>query len=394
MITPRLGFYKVGTEIFADKTPAVLRASQLNQPIEWNFHQDVFNKIDWKTEPETGLDEFYRMRAQQIRDEFDYVIVLCSGGGDSTNVIWSFLRNRIKVDEVIAGAPFSGLFNWQASNKDKSASNTISETFYVQIPLVQEIHEFDPSIRITLHDYFENMLNYKTDDWLLRSGDWIHPTSAARYDFENHKHIVDLAESGKKIAIVYGIDKPLLLINKENNIEFVFNDLAVNVQRPPFKKWYPNVENVLFYYTPDMPLMMVKQSHALSKWIFRPEQARTVLPWVLDQRVTKIQTFEQNRFRHSVYERAIIPCLYPSTHRPVFQGHKPTRLFLGEHDDWFYKLHHNTRVYEMIDSDFRNFYKMIDPKFLNERKTGYKIERFTYVIGSVDQFKPNQNVIL
>jgi hypothetical protein len=382
----RLGHYIVGGQIFTDKTPAVLHASATNNDIKWVFNDDVFDKIDWTVEPEIGLDQFYKMRAQQIRDEFDYVIIMASGGGDSTNVAWSFLNNGIHVDEIIAAAPFSGLKSWDHKTNDNTADNTISETIYAQLPLINEINQKYPNVKITLHDYFENMVDYKTDDWLLRSGDWIHPTSAARYDLEGFKHIVNLAESGKKVAIVYGIDKPNIIRSDDDSIKIVLSDLAVNVQRPPFSKEYPNVENILFYWSPDMPLMLVKQAHVLARWIFMPENAG-VKQWMYDVK-NPPKTFELNRIRQSTYERAIIPCIYPSTARVVFQGHKPTRLFLGEHDGWFYKLHANTRVYEMIDSDFRNFYKTINTKFLNKPRTGYNIYFKEFKIGPMSKFLP------
>lgn len=387
MIRPSLGYYRVGTETFEDKTSALLYASTMKMDLEWVFCNDVFDRVDWTTEPTLDLDTFYRMRAQQIREQFDYVIIMCSGGGDSTNVIWSFLRNGIHVDEVIAGAPFSGLNNWQHQARDNTADNTISETVYAQLPLINDISQQYPRVRITLHDYFQNMLAYETDEWLLRSGDWIHPTSVARYDLESFPHIRDLAEAGKRVAIVYGIDKPNLLVTKENTLRMAMSDLAVNVQRPPFKKDYPNVENVLFYWTADMPEMLVKQAHVLARWIMLPENAAT-RRYMYDFN-NPPPTMEANRIRQSIYERAIIPCIYPSTARKVFQGHKPTRMFLGEHDGWFYRLHNKTRMFEMIDSDFRNFIKNIDPSLLNKNRSGFKLYALSYDIGPVSKFIPS-----
>ena len=194
-----------------------------------------------------------------------------------------------------------------------------------------------------------------------------------------------MAEAGKKIAIVYGIDKPMLIFDREDNIRLAMADRTVNVQRPAFEKNYPNVQNVLFYFSPEMPLMQVKQAHALAKWLFQPGN-ENALNNVLDLRKPP-SSYTANRVRNSKYERAIIPCIYPTTYRPVFQGHKPTRMFLGEHDGWFYKLHGNSQVYDMIDSDFRNFYAVINGKYLNENKTGFKPYSQNYKIGRISDFK-------
>lgn len=385
MIT-NTGYYTVGNKTFADKLAAVLESSQTKEKIEWHFNNHIYDKTDWTTEPELGLDQFYKIRAQQIRDQYDYVIILCSGGGDSTNVVWSFLNNGIKVDEVVASAPLSGLSQWSDTNKDTSAGNTMSETMLAQLPLMHEIHSKHPDIKITINDYFETLLDYQTDDWIFKCGEWIHPSSSARYDLDKQLHIKQLAEQGKKIAIVYGIDKPHLFYDIDDSVNIMMSDLTVNVQRPPFKDKYPNVENVLFYFTPELPEMQVKQAHVLAKWIHMAENS-FAKGKMLDLRLPMI-SLEHSRTRHSFYERAIIPCIYPQTHRQVFQGHKPTRMFLGEHDDWFYKMHNNTRTFDLIVSDFRNFIKEIDPVHLNPSRTGFKVFRLRYKIGAISDFDP------
>jgi hypothetical protein len=358
-------------------------ANETLADIKWYFHNEVYESVDWLTEPETSLDEFYKIRAQQIRDKYDYVILMCSGGGDSTNVLWSFLRNGIRVDEVIAAAPLSGLRDWGNRTDDVSATNTISETKLVQLPLMDEISRLHPSVKITIHDYFQNMINYKTDEWLYRGGEWIHPSSTARYDLENLVHIKNLVEQGKTIGIVYGIDKPSLAIH-DGNIYSVLGDLAINVPRPPFKIEYPNVDIVLFYYTPDLPLMQVKQSHVAMKNLMLPEHKRG-LSCVFN--TANSYTVAVNKIRNGIYERYIIPFIYPSTYKPIFQGSKPTRNFLGEHDGWFYKLHSGTRTYEMIESDFRLFIKDINKKYMNPNGSGgFLLYKNSYKIGAKEDF--------
>ena len=382
----RLGHYSVNDKIFFEKLDAILYANQTLSEVNWHFHDEILNSIDWSIEPETSLDEFYKIRAQQIRDQYDYVVVMCSGGADSTNVIWSFLDNGIHVDEVVASAPMSGLRNWKDNTTDLTASNTMSETVYVQLPLLNEIKTKYPNVKISINDYFENIINFKTDEWLLRGGEWIHPSGVARYNLEQLTHLRNLAESGKKIGIVYGIDKPCIKFVGDTVLTQI-SDLAVNVQRPAFDKDYPNVENVLFYYSYELPQMMVKQAHQVTKWVALPEN-KDVLKLVWDSSKHSNLYFAQNRIRHSHYERAIVPCIYPSTHRPIFQGAKPTRMFLGEHDDWFYKLHFDTRMFEMVESDFRNFIKDINPKYLNLVKTGFTLYIKIFTLGSKSKFFP------
>jgi len=375
------GYYKVGNQIFFDKIKAILFANQTLDNIEWNFNDDVFESINWIDEPETSLQDFYKNRAQQIRDQYDYIILMCSGGADSTNVAYTFLNNNILVDEIIAAAPISGLNNYNTNTKDNRAENVISETVYAQLPLMSELSQKFPSVKITLHDYFEDMLGYETDDWLLRSGDWIHPSCVARYSLEKFKHIKDLAESGKRVAVVYGIDKPTLTKDKHGDISVMISDLAVNVPRPPFSKDYPSVDIVLFYWTPEMPQMLAKQAHAVANYIYKPENK-------LLQQYMFYPTlpYDIARYNQSRWEKSIIPAIYPDQHRNVFQSHKPLRLFLANIDEWFYKLHSNTITWQMIDSDFRNFIKTIDSKYLLRNRLGFKINCKFYKIGNESKF--------
>jgi hypothetical protein len=383
MIT-NTGYYSVGNLNFTEKLDAILHANINKDDVVWHFNEHIYNKINWTIEPELSLDQYYKIRAQQIRDQYDYVIILCSGGGDSTNVVWSFLNNGIPVDEIIASAPVSGLSRWKETINDVSAGNTMSETLLAQLPLMKQIHSKHPEIKITINDYFDTLINYKTDEWIFKCGEWIHPSGSARYDLNNQPHIRKLAEQGKKIGIIYGIDKPLLFYDLQGNVGTIISDLAVNVQRPPFNDKYPNVENVLFYFAPELPEMQVKQAHAVAKWIHRPEND-VIRKKMMDWRRPDLAA-EQTRIKLSFYERAIIPCIYPTTYRKVFQGHKPTRIFLGEHDDWFYRMHNDTKAFELIVSDFRNFIKEIDPKYLNHSRTGFEHFRFSYIIGNPFDF--------
>ena len=385
-------YYSVGDRIFHHKIDAVMQSAKDSLPVEWHFHKEIFKSIDWTQEPETSLDDFYRIRAQQIRDSYDYVVILCSGGADSTNVINTFLNNKIMPDEVIASAPMEGLRDYKFNSTDTSHTNTISETIYAQIPLMQEIASKYPSLKITLHDYFQDMLSYKPEEWLYTCEDWIHPSSAARYNFEKHKHLKDLAESGKRIAFVYGIDKPVIVKWKDNHLYSFLTDLTVNVPRPAFNQQYPNVDNVLFYWTPDLPLMMVKQAHVVAHWMFKNENARP-LSYMYDHNRMVNETFEEQRARHSKYERSIVPAIYPSTCRKVFQAEKPESLFLGEHDNWFYKHHSSVKALDMMVSDVRNFFKKIDSQHINRGNNGFKFLINQYRIGPIEKFDPRSREI-
>lgn len=380
----KLGYYTVNSKKFYGKLEAILYANETLSDIAWDFNQNILNKVDWTNEPAEDLQSIYKRRAQQIREEYDYVIVMASGGSDSTNVVYSFLKNGIHIDEVVLGAPLSGLKNWQWDDKTEDATNTISETKFAQIPLADEIKRNYPKVRVTLNDYFHEMLEYKTDDWMLSGGFFIHPTGC-RYSLDKLKHIKELAESGKKIARIFGIDKPTLVRGRNGEIFNVISDLPCQVAtHKPTKEQHPNIETLLFYFTPDMPELMVKQSHVLARWMYEPENyfSRETMA---DQRAS--WEWNLSEYRFSLHHRASAACIYPTLNRKVFQAHKSYQNFNHiNFDDWFYKLHGKSKLCEMIESDFLLLKNKINSKYFNETNSAFCRHTQGYFIGHQSRF--------
>lgn len=385
-----LGYYKVGTEIFLEKVPAMLRAQQLKANMEWVFNDNVFSVTDWTAEPTTSLDEFYKIRAKQIREEYDYIVMFCSGGADSTNMFHAFVNNGLHIDEVVGSAPISGLRDWKNPDPtDDRPENTIEETFLTQIPWLKKIETDYPQIKVTLHDYFDDMLAYKADDWLLKCNDWMHPTMAGRYNLDRYPHLKRIAESGKKIAVVQGIDKPQV-VRMQDNFYIMFRDNIYNNKYNSIN--HPNTFQVFFYHSPDLPQLIVKQAHETAKFLMRPENKDIYNMMIYnDQRKQGLApTPDPITFNAGTYERGIVPAIYPAIKKYSFQAGKPDRMLLGKHDDWFYKHHNKTRVWEMMVSDLENLIGSLEPRFLDYHPLkgllGFKSWRKYYCIGPVSNF--------
>ena len=381
------GIYTVNGRPFVDKLQAILYANQTLADIQWDFFGDIFKRVNWTEEPSFSLDDLYEMRAQQIRDKYDYVVLCCSGGADSTNALLSFLNNGIHVDEIVAGAPMSGLNNWDWSDKDKRSENNISETKYALFPLLDHIKTYFPKVKITLNDYFEDMVNYESDAWLLRSADYIQASASARFKYDKFSHLKNIAESGKKMCFVYGIDKPVIL-KKDDYFLSCIPDLPINFAIQPFEEHYNNVHNVLFYISPELPQLLVKQAHSLTRWLSLPTH-KHYMDLVVD--VNNPMPTKIRRARHATLERTICPCIYPSIPHDVFQTAKNPTLFLGEYDHWFFKLHANTRTHQMIMSDAKAFLKNISAKYFSDgdQKTEFSIMVNVYNLGHKNKFNQN-----
>jgi len=397
-----VGFYTIfnkktqSEEKYYNKIQAFMRAKSLNlkvENIQWNFNDEIFKSVDWTIEPTDTLNQLYKTRARQIREEYDYIVMFISGGADSTNMLFSFLYNDLLVDEIIASAPLSGLRDWKRNRPYNDVKNTIEETFVSQIPFIQKLKSRFPNLNIRIHDYFEDMLNYKQDDWLIKGSDWMHPTMAGRYNLDRYSHLKVIAESGKKIAVVQGIDKPQLCRFK-NHFSILFRDHPYNNKYDSIN--HPNTFPVFFYHSPDLPSLIVKQAHVTARFLMRPENILIykAMPYNWEyakDRTNPLNNKNYNGLNGDVYERGIVPAIYPWIKKWSFQAEKPDKMFLGNHDHWFYEHHSGTSVWSMMKSDLLNLQKSLDSNFFhfdkdNNELLGLKPFFRSYNIGKIANF--------
>jgi len=107
----KLGYYSIGLQNFASKIDACILGTKVIDRlnlnvnpfniVKWHFNDEVFDNYDWRVEPEESLDELYNKRARTLRDQYDYIIISYSGGADSHNMLMSFLRQGLFVDEIV-----------------------------------------------------------------------------------------------------------------------------------------------------------------------------------------------------------------------------------------------------------------------------------------------------
>jgi hypothetical protein len=421
MLKNDIGFYTVGDKKFSNKLDAVLSAQLTNSKIEWNFFDDVFNQVDWLSEPNISLDQFYKIRAEQIRNTYDYVIVFCSGGADSTNVIRSFINNGIKVDEVIGIAPLSGLKNWEYDAKNVLDLNTISETKFALLPLLDELST-KHNIKVTLYDFFEDMINYKDEEWAATACGNIATALTPHFtNVSSIPHIDKIIQSGKKVALVYGTDKPIMTVDTvTGNIYFLLTDGGVNYLNMPDSRVKPNVDRVLFYWTPELPAMLVKQAHVVARAFQTPEFENILKNHLLGKvnqqhysyqdvinykqknniavlskedilekyiSVKKIHHVSTvNTSYRALYQRAIVPYIYPSTcNTEIWQAQKIdiTEGFFTRDQDWVHLLHGNSRISDIVLAGTTALYNSIKPAYLNTKGTGFCSMIKYYKIGQM-----------
>jgi hypothetical protein len=362
---PKLGYYKVADEIFYSKPQAYTYAFEKNLGVSWHFNAPEFAKYNWTIDPKSSIKDLYRLRAQQLRDRYDYIRLECSGGSDSTTVLYSFVLNGIHLDEVVFRYPKAGEKGMVGEVHNYSAENTLSEWEFAAKPLFNWVKTNYPSIKLTVHDYSENITNGNSlsdESWIFTTRDWYqpgHPAKFANFGLQEHRK---QADTGKHICVLHGVDKPkLVCINGHWYCYFV--DVLAN-SPSPIREDYVNVTQELFYWTPDFPEMIIKQCHLIKNWFDLPEHAAF-------KHLVKYPV--QNPNSRTEYEGIVKSVIYPDYDPLTWQTTKPTNSFYNEMDHWFYTNFADTKQYHAWKAGLNYLVNHVDPRYVlnkNNQATG------------------------
>jgi hypothetical protein len=330
------GFFEVGDAKFYSKLDAVHHSMKTGEEVEWNYNRELFSKLDWTKDPGYDLRYWYQQRAQQIRDKYDYIVIMFSGGCDSTNVMNSFFDNDIHVDEVFCLHVLDG----HGSGNPHEWMN--AEFFYLAVPHALEKLKGKPKTRLTVHDnsdWERQMLaseENRSYSWraynnihnLAMCGRYHSPTVGWHQRFERWRRLID---SGKTVAFIWGESKPEILYDEESNRHCYQIEDHYAQMPSPGRQWVndPTENHENFYSQPDLPELMIKQSHVLLEaindwprsknlfWEYSKDKISTTSPWGWPATVLEVSKC----FTHK--DGKVYNMLYNEYHQMVYPGWKP-----------------------------------------------------------------------
>lgn len=355
-LNKKLGYYIVDNEIYYHKLQALMAASKTaDKKIRWVFNDEEFIKYPWHIEPEVPLTELYRQRAQQLRDTYDYIRLELSGGSDSTTAAYAFLLNNIHLDEVVFRYPAQGDKNVSGDPWDTRSQNTLSEWEFAAKPLLNWIATRFPEVKITVHDYSDELINEDKDEsWIYRTRHYLQP--GHMHKFTNTGLVENIVEKRQRIAVVHGIDKPKICIKDGKFFMYFFDSLA-NSNNPDIGD-YDNITNEFFYWTPDMPELVAKQAHLVKNWFSMTQnhQFQNTLNW------------PNNHFSaRQLYELLTKAIVYPDYDFNTFQVAKPSNNIYNEMDTWFHVNFKDTVMYGAWQSGINYLLDNLDSSFMFEQ---------------------------
>jgi hypothetical protein len=257
----KFGFWSVNDKNFYNKIDAFIYASKNNCfKINFHYHDHVWDNYDRSLIGTFDLKTLYKERAQQLREKYDYLILNYSGGSDSHNVLLSFLNNNIKLDAVHTKWPFKAT-NYHNIVSNNSPTNLLSEWDLTIEKRLNWLSSNYPEVKIITDDWSDKILtNNSIDGESLYSFNHLYSLGDVARMTTRSNIEIELLNKNKTVGLIWGIDKPEVSLDQENNFYFSFRDLPISVSCPANL----NIEGTeLFYWSPDFPQIIFEQSNKL-----------------------------------------------------------------------------------------------------------------------------------
>lgn len=361
----KYGYYDV--EGF--KTLSKLEAWQLSKgdfnKIKFIFNDDEFKMHDWSKEPEEDIYELYKRRAQQLRKEYDYIVLIYSGGVDSHTILETFLQNNLRIDEICS-----------FSNNDVEAKTEKfnQEIYNAAIPFVQTL----------------DLKKLGTTFRLINIGEMIVEQLSDNYHFENFEHysistpfwrtavsnhvlkskIIEhrkLTESGKKVCYLWGHEKPCIkIVNQEYCLSITdtfsggFGAKQYN-NRIRLKNHFDNFYDEAFYICKEFPEISIKQGHLLVNLMcsIKDGDSRIKNGWEVPIFGPFVQYKDLGKFSSLWLSKpAVDKCIYPQALMARFGDDKLYRgsTLFSKKDNWFYNSNHDNKnkFYQKMNNLIKN----------------------------------------
>jgi hypothetical protein len=365
---PTLGFYEINNQVFWDKASALMAGTKLglnHTDLHWNFNDSEFGNFDWKVEPPGDIRNYYNARAKELREKYDYLILNCSGGADSTTMLYAFINQGLHVDEVFVRHATSGTNRFGASDMNMSASNEFSEFEFAALPLLKWLKNASPNTKITVHDFSADIINEDLtwdENFIHWCGDYVTPGCVVRYTHASQKDSLNLFDKGKSVGIIFGTDKPRVYIDKNKQMQLMFVDRATHSATPAaVQNGYHNTEVELFYWHPNSMPMIAKQCHLIKRWLEVPQNRRF---WFMFD-----EFWLRRASNRTAYESLVKGIIYPDYDLSTFQCDKPTRSVFQEWDYWINNFK-DSAGYKTFMRGMMHLYKNIDHQFLTLNAAG------------------------
>ena len=381
MINRKLGYYTVGSIEFDSKIKACIYAQLINQEVKWHFNNEVFEKYPWHIEPTESLDALYDRRTKQLRDSYDYIMISYSGGADSQNIVESFIRQGLHIDELVVNTmEKANLKHTVIDPNNKDPKNAAAEHYLQTIPRLKEIEKRAPKTKITvldMSDYlFNSWLEAGDASWVMDKREGLNPLNVTRFNYIHFNDVRKQFDKSKKLALILGVEKPRTFIHTNNKYYIRFTDRATNIITVENHiKDYDNAVVEYFYWAPESVDILCKQAYVIKHWLeLTPDK----------QQFWFHKNLTADLYRQ-VHERELRPLLYTTWNNNWWQANKATLDWYSEFDAWYIEGHKGTK-HHSIWKEGIDYVKKHASNFVNKThgfEDGLAIHAYNYEVSTM-----------
>jgi hypothetical protein len=242
--------YVVNGQRATNRLEAIELANYDTGKITYSWLENRFDQVNWTVEPETCLNDLVDRHVMSIRCLYDHVALHWSGGYDSYTILKAFLRNNVKIDELII---YSRDW-WNKGQLNFDNQMAIDSANFVKT-------HWMPDLKITQIRWGDkNMLvkhfNKNKLDWIYNNGGQskINQNSRAILGTQNDDVRRTQDRTGRSIQL-NGIDKPRVNL-RDGQWYSVRSDSCVFQEADDW--------SLHFWYLPDLYL---KQTWMMIRWL-------------------------------------------------------------------------------------------------------------------------------
>lgn len=252
-----------------DALNAMLANNDYNSTMEFRLGNHVYEKIDWTQKVEYDISTLYKMRAQQLRDMYKYLMISFSGGSDSTQMLYSFINNNIFIDEILMVnyEQLAEKVSMEEYVKDKELQQLLEYRLAAK-PVIEYVKKVSPKTKITVIDTSSFVVDQFTDvskhhvifgkdKDIKNASPRLYVARPQVYSYYTNLHIIENCKLDKSTCLVRGFEKPIMLINELNEVITLFSDITMVSRRTDLF----SLED--FYWSPHAPFITVKQSQLI-----------------------------------------------------------------------------------------------------------------------------------